>query len=231
MRSDAATGQPRRVLLGVPSMKLKTEDRGRTPNPETPIGDGLPLRPAERGRATRLLDQQFWCWGRDIHHEGGDALIDYGFHRWRRPAGTPGCNVYTLSLGPCRRVTLWGFGLCYADDDGVIFLRRFSFAPTWRSRAMLPGPTWNAGGLPRFRLPRIERERDRVRRLVYGTLEWLASYEDWADVALGTRHRRDRVASWFKPRTPAGRIAPAWRSLATRVRSESNLFPPSGCPR
>lgn len=195
--------------------------------------DGLPLSIAERRRAARLLDQQMWCWGRDVHHEDGDALCAYGFHRWRRPAGVPGGHAYTIAVGPGRRLTIWGFALVLADErDGLIRIGRFEFAASWRPGEGLPGPAWRLDQLPEFLMPRDPSERERSCRLIVGALDAIASYEDRADRALGAEHRRARVLSWFKRKTMPGRIAPAWRALAATIhdRAPTTSIGPSPSP-
>ena len=146
-------------------------------------------------------------------------MLRRGCHVWRPPSGVVGSNAYTMTLPDDARLTLWGFGLCYASGpaDGLIHLDRFRFRPTWRPDAELPGPAWDTTRLPKFRPPADEAEWARVRRLTAGALAALGAYEEWADSTLGRDHRRASVRSWMKNRTAPERIAPSWHALARRV--------------
>ena len=187
--------------------------RQRRPRPPgLGIGEGL------RRHAELLLDQQMWCWGRDIRHPDGNLLLRRGFAACRPPAGTVGSSAYAMDLPGGPRLTLWGFGLCLGTPgDGLVYLGRSRFRPTWRPEPDLPGPAWDATRLPRFRDPRGDDEWDRARRLIVGILEALGDYEEWALATAGPDHRRACVGSWTKPRTAPARVAPSWRSLGRRV--------------
>ena len=182
---------------------------------------GLGISAGLSHHAELLLDQQIWCFGRDIRHDGGNALLERGFQVERPPVGAVGGSAYTLTMPSGDRLILWGFGLCFGGGDpalGLIHLRRFQFHPTWRAEATLPGPAWDTTTrFPRFARPRGEPEWERVRRLTAQALLALADHEDWVHAHLGPNHRRACVATWTKARFAPGRVAPSWRALARRI--------------
>jgi hypothetical protein len=80
--------------------------------------------------ASVLLDQQMWCWGRDIVRSEGNLLLQFGFRKERPPATVSGCTAYILTPFPGCQLILWGFGLFFGlESSGGVFLRRYEFKP------------------------------------------------------------------------------------------------------
>jgi hypothetical protein len=165
--------------------------------------------------AAGLLDQQMWCWGRDIRRGERNVLMEYGFTRWRPPPGTLGSTAYQLDSPPRRQVVLWGFGLFFGDGiDGGIFLKRYAFAPLWSRHSDLRAALWRPEDLPEFGVPRTAEERSSVRGLLSALLHRTADYESWVLATLGPEYRRQCVSSWSKAVAEAETVPDHWRRLA-----------------
>jgi hypothetical protein len=171
----------------------------------------IPSRIRSLGRA--LLDQQLWCWGRDITRPGGNLLLEYGFERFRPPEDWSGSSRYTYSPAPGEWVTLWGFGVLYGEDAlGGLYLRRRSFSPQLLPEARPEQPVWSPGQLTGLRSPTAG-ECTAANRLLHCFCVWNARYESWVQRA-AAGHRRECVAAWSKAVLPAGEMAGGWRELA-----------------
>jgi hypothetical protein len=165
------------------------------------------------GRA--LLDQQLWCWGRDIRHPGGNVLRRYGFlpHRPAHPDG--GSTAYALDSCPERRLVLWGFGVFYGDAArGGLFLKRYEFSPRLAAQPLPPWVLWHPGHLPPVRDPESSDERVWLQGLYTDALQWIASYEQWIAQRFGREYRRRCVAGYARALVPADAMAATWKALA-----------------
>ncbi|MFQ3649035.1 MAG: hypothetical protein SNJ75_01785, partial [Gemmataceae bacterium] len=58
----------------------------------------------------RLLDQQWWCWGRDLCHPEGNLFLRLGMCRYRPQLRPHDGTLYTARLDDHSAVYLWGFG-------------------------------------------------------------------------------------------------------------------------
>ncbi len=167
-----------------------------------------------------LLDQQMWYWGQDIRRPEGNALVRYGFTRWRPPAQWPSSSAYVLAPEPGRQVVLWGFGFFYGEAaGGGVYLARFDFDPFWSIQSELSAALWSPERLPKLHSPYDPDVRLRLSRLLSAALEWIADYEHWALDALGLEYRRRCAAGWHKKVIPPEGVPAAWRRLAERYRS------------
>ena len=82
------------------------------------------LPPHVKKRGAALLEQQMWCWGQDIRCPEENLLLRYGFTRVRSPEGISGSSASMLPQDDDHTMTLWGFGLFYAQRSiGGIFIR------------------------------------------------------------------------------------------------------------
>ena len=107
--------------------------------------------PTSTQQAAWLLNQQIWCWGRDIEFAEQNLLVQYGFQRIEKPAGSRAASIYRLKLSPTKRVVLRGFGIFWGDDRlGGVFLCRFGFAPRLTLDADLVRPAWSTDDLPQL---------------------------------------------------------------------------------
>ncbi|MEM1062793.1 MAG: hypothetical protein AAGJ97_10760 [Planctomycetota bacterium] len=176
------------------------------------------------GQAARLFDQQMWCWGRDIEHADGNLLIEYGFQRLEKPAGSDAVSVYRLEPSPTSRVVLRGFGVFCGDDRwGGIFLRRFDFTPQATPEADLPRPPWLLQDLPPLSTPH-ERHADGCRRLLLQVIDRIRDYEAWVAARLGTGYRGETLLPWEAKHgkaVAADQTAVAWRMLGLFVSDDA----------
>ncbi len=175
----------------------------------------VPGRVRKLGRL--LLDQQMWCWGRDIVRPGGNALIAYGFVRERPPEGVAGSSGYAFRPGRAEELRVWGFGFFYAGPPGEgppvkgLYLGRRGFSPE-----LVEDPVrnvWAPRHLPERRRPRPA-EEEATRSLLCGALRRVAEYERWAQRELGPGHREWCVETWHKAAVAAGEMPEAWERLA-----------------
>jgi hypothetical protein len=181
--------------------------------PEQPAADEA----ANHGAAV-LLDQQMWCWGRDIVRSEGNLLLQFGFRKERPPANTSGCSAYVLTPFPGCQMILWGFGLFFGlASSGGLFLRRYEFNPVWTRLPALPVIVWRPEGLPAFQPPRSIPEQNCTQRLLTAAVRWIAGYEQWVLDMAGVEYRRLCLREWHKRIIPAERVPDEWRRIAERV--------------
>jgi hypothetical protein len=175
-------------------------------------------REAER-HASRLLDQQFWCWGRDIRHPSGDLLMRAGFSK-RKPSARPDAgSSYTKRLESGVSLTLWGFGVCVSRPDiGAVYLHRFGFKPLMCSATTL-GDIASPRELPALTPPRTGADWRAARQLVTELIAWIARYEHDIIEEYGWRYRQECLAARGRPEEVAATdIAAAWERLGKKCR-------------
>jgi hypothetical protein len=168
-----------------------------------------------RRMASMLLDQQMWCWGRDIVRGEGNLLVQFGFRKERGPANVTGCTAYILAPCPGCQLVLWGFGLFFGlRSSGGMFLRRYEFNPLWTTTQELPTIVWCVDALPAFHAPQSAQERQCMQRLLTAAVNWIASYEQWVLDSVGIDYRRCCLRQWHKKAVPAEFVTDEWRRIA-----------------
>ena len=183
----------------------------------TLAGSASPTALIRLGR--ELLDQQMWCWGRDIRHSEGNVLCRYGFLPLPPPAPDHGSTAYIFSQGSELTIVLWGFGIfcsCRDVEHVGLFLKRYDFAPRLTPTAAPPQAVWAPEQLRDLRDPHTPSERTCLQSLFGATLHWIASYEQWVIHRLGLDYRRRCVAGWSRAVVAAEAMAAAWTQLASR---------------
>ncbi|MEM8874216.1 MAG: hypothetical protein AAGD32_08135 [Planctomycetota bacterium] len=169
-------------------------------------------------QAACLLNQQIWCFGRDIMRPEGNWLIELGFERFEPPAKLEGCpSIYMLNLPEGRCVVLRGFGIFYGDPQrGVVFLQRYEFAPRFTPHATLKRMPWTVADVRGLRAPTACR-RTVCASLTVDAIDWMRSYEADVIERLGLTYRRSTLANWDNDKRPvmaAEAMVPAWRKLS-----------------
>jgi len=199
------------------SLALSPNDTHATSPAESSVRQGWCYPPPVKRFATKLLDQQLWCWGRDISSPDGNLLIEQGFQRHRQPdAGAKGCTCYRLD-DDARHVALWGFGIFYGERElGGLLIRRFGFTPEWLGVESLALGIHSAQALPPFSRPSGADEWRRAHRLCAHLVEWIAGYERAILDSQGPAYREACIRDWLRPFTLADRTAHAWQSLKSR---------------
>ena len=143
-----------------------------------------------------LLNQQLWCWGRDVEHASGNLLLKYGFERTEKPAKSKATSIYEYEVSQTARVVLRGFGIFYGDDRwGGIFLQRYRFRPQYTRLTRLKKTCWQVEDLPKLSKPN-EKTFEKCRSLFADLVEWVYSYEKWVLEVEGTEYRRSTVNLW-----------------------------------
>ncbi|MGF1582926.1 MAG: hypothetical protein ACFCD0_26700, partial [Gemmataceae bacterium] len=167
-------------------------------------------RPKFRRWAADLLDQQLWCWGRDIARPEGNVLLEIGMCRYRSPEPRL-ASLYKATLEGGAEVWLWGFGLLYHEPGlGCIFLRRYSFDPMLMARPP-ELPVHLAKDIRPLIRPAGTR-RKTASTLVRGAARWIARHEHWVAENLGVEYLNVRRFSGHKSR----RIRPFFELNACR---------------
>ena len=64
----------------------------------------------------QLMEQQLWCWGRDVERVEGNLLMEFGFERHRECEIDPQSTCYRLDCDELH-VCLWGFGMFFGRRD------------------------------------------------------------------------------------------------------------------
>ncbi len=178
-------------------------------------------------QAAALMNQQVWCWGRDVECSTGNKLVEYGFQRIEKPAGSTGASLYELNLTSTSRVVLRGFGVFYGDERwGGLFLHRFDFLSQFTHEAELAQRPWSLRDLPR----RVSLEADACTMLLLGLIHWVGQYELWIAAEAGEAYRQDTVEQWNTrryARTPAAELPAAWQRLGEAVSQQPETFIPA----
>lgn len=206
------------IEISVVNGTYEEHQKTRRPVVESSSIQGRLHIPSDVRRLGRdLLNQQLWCWGKDICRAEGNILPRYGFVRKRPPEGKKGSSSYTLRPGPGSKVALWGFGVLYSNVEvGGLYLFRQGFSPRLLSDAALPEHVWKAAQLPKLVVPATAAECESARILLHDALGWIAAYEQWVREDLGSEYRRRSLDDCpAKVVVPAEEMASAWRRLAS----------------
>ena len=183
--------------------------------------------PKSREQAASLLNQQIWCWGRDIQCSSGNWLVRHGFERLEKPGGSNAASLYRLDLSSTSRVILRGFGVFCGDDRwGGVFLRRFGFAPQLTPAPDLSRPLWSVEDLPSLVSPHANQVTCCLHVLLT-LIEWICRYEVWIVEQTGIAYRRETMLDWNSKHgtvVPAEQIAFAWRMLGVAVSDYPERF-------
>ena len=193
-------------------------------------GDTTVGLPTSAEQAATLLNQQIWCWGRDIECSRDNWLVKHGFERVEKPAGSDAASLYRLDLSAKTRVILRGFGVFCGDDRwGGLFLQRFGFAPQLTPEPDLPRTPWFAEDLPPLVVPRPD-QVPRCQRLLLTLIDWVRQYEVWIAERVGVAYRSETLLDWKKKKgvvVPAEELPFAWRMLGVAVSDHPDRFIPS----
>lgn len=183
-------------------------------------------------RGAALLHQQCWCWGYDVRRQsaGGRAnlLLELGFERTPAPDGVHGATTYRLRQDDGSTVTLWGFGLCFGDEAGGIFVSRFAFWPRL-GVAAAPERAFAAAHLSEFRAARRLHECERALDYFARALRWIATYEQRAAQVAGIEHRQAALDAWSHGVAAHRASAPEtlardWCELADQTQKVARLW-------
>lgn len=176
-------------------------------------------RTALRRKAVALLDQQLWCWGRDVCRPEGNLLLDLGMCRYRSPVPGNDRTAYTGRVPGDGVVWLWGFGLAYwRPDVGGVFLKRSGFDPL-----LMPQPLDRPAHSPDELSPWLVRPTTAALRAtaaaaVRAAAGWVAGYEHWVGENFGIGYRRAALAARdTPPAVPAREMARAWENLEKKA--------------
>ncbi|MBL6705496.1 MAG: hypothetical protein ISQ06_05255 [Planctomycetaceae bacterium] len=178
-------------------------------------------------RAVSLLNQQLWCWGRDIEAAGGNLLVHHGFQRIEKPAGSSSSSVYRLDITTTSRVILRGFGVFFGDDRwGGLFLPRFEFTPQFTVEPDLSRPAWGSEDLPPLAPPR-EDQIPCCQSLLLALIDWIRRYEVWIAEHKGVSYRNRTLTMWKAKHgwvVAGSEIVSAWRTLGQAVAKQPGQF-------
>ena len=162
----------------------------------------------------KLMEQQVWCWGRDVEYHDGNLLMGFGFERHRDCSNENRSTCYRLDREELH-VCLWGFGMFFGQRDlGGLYLDRFDFCPKWAPVESLSLAIHWPDELPAFARPQGKPRWRRARKLWKSLLLWIANYEAWVQEHVGLTYRCECVETWLRPFVRAEKMAAAWRFLS-----------------
>ena len=192
-----------------PAMTIGSQEPART-------GQGWYLpRPVLRFGG-KLMEQQVWCWGRDVEFPDGNLLMRFGFERQRDHTSPKRSTCYRLDRQDLH-VCLWGFGMFFGlNEVGGIYLSRSDFRPKWTAVESLSSAVHRRDELPAFARPRGRDQWHDAREMWKAMLLWIAEYETWVCQTVDVAYRCECVQSWLRPFVAADRISAAWRFLSRR---------------
>ena len=179
-------------------------------------------------RASRLLSQQVWCWGRDIERSEGNWLMEIGFDRIEPEFKCDHCDsIYTLELPSGKRVMLRAFGVFYGNDQKEgIYLPRYDFLPKYSRRLNIKNPPWEKKDLPKLNYPN-NLEVSNCIFLVSELVNWIRTYEENVVNILGLDYRKSTLLEWIKIKElviPAEDMVSEWKFLETQISEDSPLI-------
>lgn len=190
-----------------------------TPRPSnTTARSSDPWLPAHwRQTPSRLLDQQFWCFGQDIVQAPRNALLELGFTRHRSSVPRKDGSCYSVTTRAGVSILLWGFGVFYCDRSlgSAILLVRDNICPLSVEQLQLPINVWDPHDLPKH--PVRESEVPVVRQLLTDLLHWFSQYENWIATHRDPGHRERILQDWRKVVVPAETMSATWQSLADEL--------------
>jgi len=172
-------------------------------------------------RALVLLNQQIWCWGRDILRPEGNWLNEIGFKSIKPPSERHKCSsMYCLELPGGKSVVLRGFGSFYGcSERGSVFLHRYKFLPKYTKLATLENLPWAIEDLPEWDMPNAS-QQNFCASLTLDFINWVKSYEEEIIDRLGVEYRASILSSWEHakaPIIPAKDMANAWGMLGDAI--------------
>lgn len=202
-----------------------TTHRSRPPSARRTLESRL--SPGCSSSAAHLLDQQLWCFGKDVDYPG-NLLVAHGFERIPPPEEGTCPSIYRLRLPMSGRVLLRGFGVFYGEDGvGGVFVARRDFHPLLTPAADFSCLPWRTDSLPPLRSP--EADEFAGWRYLTGVLAgWLGLYESWVQAEAGPKYREDAVGQWAergRPVVPAADMSLAWRRVQRQVQRSSPRDP------
>ncbi len=172
----------------------------------------LPKELTKRGEV--LLNQQCWCWGKDIVRPEGNLLPEYGFERECPPEGKKGATRYSRRLPSGEMLHLWGFGFWVGcPQHGAIYLNRFVFVPQTTPRKEIRTPVWEASQLCAKPLLSVK-ERAAMHWLLPLALREISDYERWVLKTFGKEYRHEIVQHLNKSPLDVSVIPDLWDALA-----------------
>lgn len=164
-----------------------------------------------------LLDQQLWCFGKDIRRTQGNLLCQLGMCRIRPVSGGAGSTLYQARVRGGMVLSLWGFGVLLADTAGnAMWVKRYTFDP-FLLAAQPAGPVHNPRDLGAMRRPVNRTDAGIASGLVRDLASWMAAYEHWVAENLGAGYRQESLLG--KPTVPVVRgreMAMTWERISRR---------------
>jgi hypothetical protein len=174
----------------------------------------------ERRELARLIDQQWWCWGRDVCHPEGNLLLRLGLCRSRPAVPSRDGTLYSARVEEHSAIYLWGFGAYYVEEarGGLYVGRTGNFAPRRSERPDAWG-LHSSDELMAISRPLQPRDLPQAAALFEGLARWIARYEHWLAENLGVEYRRQCLEGWKKkPVCAAHDLAAAWEEIARKSR-------------
>ncbi len=190
--------------------------------PGSGLNGDAALDPVWLQRAESLMNDQCWCWGRDVRYARGNLLVRYGLRRLP-DRGPDGHTIgYRGQLPDGSGVWLRGAGMLFeppslrldsaSPGPGVLF-GRFDMRP----RVVAPSSDilerWIWEGVDAFPLARLSAP-SRALEMAERALRWIADYEDWITANADPRHRARCLAAWPQRANPPFEFPQRWRDLA-----------------
>lgn len=183
-----------------------------------PLPKAFHLPPPLRQRCARQLDQQMWCWGRDIQWTTGNLLLNYGFKRI--PSPDPRFHSRYEWAGNGVHLALWGFGVWFGRSElGSIFLKRFDFRPLYSDQQHAPD-IWKPESLSDGFRAVQPASAGTISSLLTALMHTVAAYETWTLVRMGEPSRLRILEAWPDRRrgcTPPAVVPAEWERLAAQI--------------
>jgi hypothetical protein len=136
------------------------------------------LNKEEMNKFLKILNVQFWLFGRDILYDKENLMLTYGFER-RRSDGNE-TSMYVMKLNAHQTLALWGFGFVLMDKrKRNLFVKRIDGSIYFADEFDERGKYHKIDDFGTLRKPKHEKDKFIVRDLIGNFLEWCQVYETW----------------------------------------------------
>lgn len=164
----------------------------------------------------QCLNAQLWALGRDIHHQSGNLLIEYGMEKHESPYQAKGSNRYSFNreyLG----FHIWAFGV-WVHETGQpgILVKRFTGIPRIIFDQKKTLELWTPDSFVDGTSPLSRAKASEAYPLLHHLAEFFIHYESWIESNHGKTYRKQILNKNKKLKLKSG-IIDSWRSFKDQV--------------
>lgn len=173
---------------------------------------------------SRCLNAQLWALGRDIHHQSGNLLIEYGLQKHECPAEAKGSHRYAANQDNIC-IHVWAFGIfVHESNQPGIVVKRFTGTPRVTYDPNKTLDFWTADSMVENTKPLSRAKISEAYPSLCHLAKFFIHYEKWIASKLGETYRKEVLKQNKKLKLKAG-ITQSWRSFKDRINPDLNVTP------